>query len=199
MWVNSKFLDSAAGTHDFQKIFEFGLESVQFDHNQIEWHAIKINRGQVCAYLIHSIFTTMDVTQLASCNPVILPKQCIKSFVEGLPCQLSLFQRQHLIDFAPVRAILNSYWQLGAQNFDFRDRHLDIENEGHVGSMLMGFWVIQQVWGLINQTKTHSIKIQFDRQAHLLDFMMCFQLWILLSANLVVQSCQNMKSTYWEI
>ena len=42
MWVNSKFLDSAAGTHDFQKIFEFGLESVQFDHNQIEWHAIKI-------------------------------------------------------------------------------------------------------------------------------------------------------------
>ena len=140
-----------------------------------------------------------DVTQSAGCVPAILPKQCIKSLVEGLPRWLSLFQRQHLINLAPVGAILNSHRQLGAQNFYFRHRHLDIENGGHVGSRLRESRGIHQVWGLINQTKTRSFKIQFDRQAHLLYFMMFFQLQIPLSANLVVQSCWHTKSTFPEI
>ena len=148
----------------------------QFDHNQIKRHTIEVNGGLVHVYLIHPIFTMMDVTQLASCIPEIIPKQCVESLVEGLPCQLSLFQRQYLIDFAPVGTILNSHWQLRVQNLYFRDIHLDIENGGHAGSRLMGLRVILQVWGLINWTKTSSIKIQLDRKAHLLDFMMCFQL-----------------------
>lgn len=141
----------------------------------------------------------MDVTQSAGCIPAILPKQHIESLVEGLPHWLSLFQRPHLINLALVGAILNSHQQLGAQNFYFRHRHLDIKNGGHVGSRLRELRGIHQVWGLINWTKTCSIKIQFDRQAHLLYFMMFFQLRIPLSANLVVQSYRHTKSTFWEV
>lgn len=80
----SKSLDIMSDFHDSQEIFELSLEVTQLNCHQIKRHGGKINGGEICINLVHSIFTMMDVMEPACCIVAILPKQCIKSFVKGL-------------------------------------------------------------------------------------------------------------------
>ena len=71
--------------HNSQEILKLSLELVQFNCDQIEREGSEINGSQVSIHLIHSMFATTDMMKLASLIMAVLCKECIKSFVEGLP------------------------------------------------------------------------------------------------------------------
>ena len=87
-------------------------------------------------YLVHAKLTTADMVESALSITAVFSKQCIKSFVKGLPGILSFITGHYQIIFTSLIANRYVYWDLFAVDSYVRDGGFNVFHLDRHGSLI---------------------------------------------------------------